>query len=384
MTRAGKSALAGQPTEDQIKFVEDLKRQWMAMIDALVDPMMIVQNDYTIAKANKAMGRLANQDVKDIIGKSCYAVFAGRNAPCPGCNMQQTGASAESQQWSLNEVRTGRYYEVTSQPIIEPDGSMGGVVQVYRDRTEARQMQEQLLQSEKLASIGLLAGGVAHELNNPLSGIMVFAQMIHREMAPDDRHFQDVEEILNATQRCKAIVENLLDFARKRPANRADQPQAVDLIGAARTALRFAKVGMNRNDVDVEEDWHAEEVTVMGDRNKMIQVFLNLIQNAFHAMPDGGVLSLRSRLFDSKGGEARVIFEVSDTGVGIPAEQRSRIFDPFFTTKEPGEGTGLGLSICYSIVDEAGGSLTVDSKLNVGTTFRISFPIRLLRLAVTA
>ena len=145
-----------------LRFVEDLKRQWMSTIDALVDPLMIVGKDYSIKKANVAMARMGGLEVKEVIGKKCHQVFAGRKTPCPGCKMLENTTKSETTTFELEGVRGDRYYESSSQPFYDFDGNLDGMVHVYRDRTEAKRMHAQLSQQEKLASIGLLAGGVAH------------------------------------------------------------------------------------------------------------------------------------------------------------------------------------------------------------------------------
>jgi two-component system NtrC family sensor kinase len=368
----------------ELAFVEDLKRQWLAMIDALVDPIMIVKSDYSITKANQAMAKLKSKPVREIIGQNCYEVFAGRNQPCEGCKLQSSFDEKQSNQWDLERIRSDRFYEVTSQPVYDISGKIEGMVHVYRDRTEARKLQEQLLQSEKLASIGLLAGGIAHEINNPLGGIIIFSQMLIRELPAESSHLRDAEEIFNAAQRCKQIVENLLDFARQRPIERKFVPEDVNLQEAAQNALRFAKVGMRSNDIEIYEDFAIATPIIKADRNKLIQVFLNLIQNAFQAMPEGGTLTVRSYSESDSNGQDRLIFEIEDTGIGIPDEHKKRVLDPFFTTKDPGEGTGLGLAICYGIVDEFGGSLSFSSKLNHGTCFRVEFPSNSAKLKASA
>ena len=362
------------PSNDQdIKFVENLKRQWVAMIDAITDPIMIVSTDHEIIKTNKAMAERTNIDVKNLVSRKCYEMFAGSDSPCAECNMQETLASQAPNHWNMNTSKDSRFFEVTSQPVVYDDKGSHGVVHVYRDRTDAKQLQEQLIQSEKLASIGLLAGGVAHEINNPLAGVLVFAQMIQRDLSEGDQHFDDVKEIIHAANRCKLIVDNLLDFARK-PSNKVGAADtAFDIIEAVRSALQFVKVGLHRHDIEIYEDWHEEKIKFQGDQNKLIQVFLNLIQNAYHAMPSGGHLTLSSRV-ESKASTHNLILEVKDCGSGIPAKQLKQIFDPFFTTKEPGQGTGLGLSVSYSIVKEMGGNILVDSKINEGTRFQIVLP----------
>src|SRR5690606_17815120 len=131
-----------------------------------------------IHKANKALARMADMGVKDLIGKKCHKIFAGRNTPCPGCQMLTYVENDTNGAYELNGVRDDKFYEVASQPLWDSEGTFIGAVQVYRDRTHAKRLQEQLMQQEKLASIGLLAGGVAHEINNPLGGILIFSQML--------------------------------------------------------------------------------------------------------------------------------------------------------------------------------------------------------------
>jgi PAS domain S-box-containing protein len=360
---------------DLLLFVEDLKRQWMATIDALVDPLAIVGKDYKIRKANKAMAQLSGQEVKSIIGKPCHEVFANRKSPCPGCSMLEAVKKSSSMIYELGSVRNDRFYEVTSQPLFDSNGKLDGVVQIYRDRTNAKRMQEQLSQQDKLASIGLLAGGVAHEINNPLGGILIFSQMLLREMSKESPHYADVVEIEAATQRCKAIVESLLDFARQRPTSKT-KANEVNTIDAIKTALRFGKVGLHGSaHVEMHEDFDSDtEHLLHGDRNKLVQLFLNLIQNAIQAMPDGGTLTMRSKVNTVKN-QRLGIYEVEDTGVGIAPENLKKVFDPFFTTKDPGEGTGLGLALCYGIVQELGGTMRVESKVNVGTRFFVELPL---------
>jgi two-component system NtrC family sensor kinase len=357
-----------------LNFVEDLKRQWMATIDALVDPLAIVGHDYKIQKANLAMARMSGRDVRDIVGKSCFEIFANRSSPCTGCQM--LSVKGTSRTFELTDIRGDRYYEVTSQALLDHKGETEGFVQIYRDRTEARKMREQLAQQDKLASIGLLAGGIAHEINNPLGGILVFSQMLLRELPKDSSHYTDVVEIESATQRCKAIVESLLDFARQNPEGKPDKRVKFDVADAIRTALRFGEVSIpRRSRIEIITKLEDNAHPILADRNKLIQVFLNLIQNAIQAMPDGGSLILRSETFKDALGKTWGRYHVEDTGVGIPAHNLKKIFDPFFTTKDPGEGTGLGLALCYGIIHDLGGTLQVESSVDQGTTFTIEVPL---------
>jgi|LauGreDrversion4_2_1035121.scaffolds.fasta_scaffold02600_10 two-component system NtrC family sensor kinase len=384
-SRRSSSARKLAPTPDQgdlLRFVEDLKRQWMATIDALVDPLIIVSGDYSVQKANIAMARLNNVDVKDVLGRKCYTVFAGRSSPCPGCKLKSTMEDGTPTSFELDHVRQSQTFEVSSQALTDAAGKPEAVVHVYRDRTLAKAMQAQLAQQDKLASIGLLAGGVAHEINNPLGGILIFSQMLLREMDPKSPHYQDVVEIEAATQRCKAIVEGLLDFARQNPPKPQSQQVEINTIEAIRTAIRFGSVGFkNGGKIALTTKLEAKEHVVTGDRNRIIQVFLNLIQNGVQAMPDGGALTLRASSRRDSKGNVYGVYEVEDTGIGISDENLTKIFDPFFTTKDPGEGTGLGLALSYGIINDFGGTIRVSSKVNVGTCFTIELPLKAIKAA---
>jgi two-component system NtrC family sensor kinase len=320
------------------------------------------------------MASLSNRALNQVIGKKCYQMFAGRSSPCPGCQMIESVDTQKPLTFDLKQVYPGRIYEVASQPIFTHQGDLEGALHIYRDRTLAKQLQNQLIQHEKLASIGLLAGGIAHEINNPLAGILLFAQMLLRTMDKESPHYQDVEEIESAAKRCKTIVESLLDFARKQPAIEDKKNEGiVDLQDALESALRFSTVGGAADRIEIKEDWSPHRATTRGNRNKIIQVFLNLIQNAIQAMPNGGTLKLRTGLLDDERGHWAVA-EVIDSGIGIPQEHLKKIFDPFFTSKGEGQGTGLGLSICHGIIHDLHGMIEVESKLNHGSTFRVMVP----------
>ena len=356
---------------DKLGFIESLKKRWIATIDAISDPLLIVDNNYTIEKTNKALADLSQKDIKDILGQKCYKVFAQKDAPCPGCKMRQAADTGKTAHFELENISNKSLHEVTAEPILTADNKVEGVVTIYRDRTQARSIQTKLMQNEKLASIGLLAGGIAHEINNPLGGILIFSQMLLREMDKKSSHYADVVEIEAAAQRCKEIVESLLDFARMQPSEKKVLDK-VDMKSVMSSALKFAQVGSHRHDIEVIESICKEDLYCMGNHNKMIQLFLNLIQNAFGAMKKGGTLTITAKV-RSKNGKKWASFEIKDTGSGIKKSALDKIFDPFFTTKPEGQGTGLGLSICHGIVKEYNGTIEIKSKEGIGTTFCIGF-----------
>ena len=361
-------------SEDPIVFIEELKRQWMSTIDALVDPLMMVHPNYTIYKANLAMAKVAKLDIKDIIGKKCYEVFANRTSPCTNCKMKLSSITKKPLQYELSHIRDNQFFEVSSQPLMNNSGEVDGIVQVYRDRTEARKLREQLFQSEKLSSIGLLAGGIAHELNNPLGGAMIFSEMLLKQLDPKTPEYQDALEIKKATERCKNIVSGLLDFARANPMKKNQKLTKMKATDAVADAVKFAQMAQDGKQYHIDYQWISEEPFVLADKNKLIQVFLNLIQNAFQAMDQGGSLKLKNKITqDNK--TSWLVTEIEDTGPGIAKKQQGKIFDPFFTTKEPGEGTGLGLAVVYGIMKELNGTIEFESELGEGSTFKVSLPI---------
>ena len=231
---------------------------------------------------------------------------------------------------------------------------------------ELRAAQEQLLQSEKLASIGQLAAGVAHEINNPMGVILGFAQGILKTLPEDDSLRNPLTAMEKESLRCKRIVQNLLDFARhSEPA-----PHLTNINELIDASCDLVEHQTSLQNVKLVKGYDPAWPSIMADHNQLQQVFINIMLNAYQAMPDGGTLHVTTR---TMGSELQVIF--ADTGTGIPPENLQNIFDPFFTTKEVGEGTGLGLSVSYGIVKAHGGDIEVESQVGKGTTFVIKLPL---------
>jgi two-component system NtrC family sensor kinase len=230
---------------------------------------------------------------------------------------------------------------------------------------ELRAAQDQLIQSEKLATIGELAAGVAHEINNPMGVILGFAQVLLKRIDESDAMYRPLSIIEREGVRCKNIVQDLLDFARQnKPAPR--RLNVNDVIDAAANLMGHQA---NSENVTVVRDYASDLPDVVADENQLQQVFFNIILNAYQAMPDGGELHIASRVQD---GQVQAVF--SDTGPGIPQENIRHIFDPFFTTKDVGEGTGLGLSVSYGIIRQHSGTIEVQSENGAGATFVVKLP----------
>jgi hypothetical protein len=234
--------------------------------------------------------------------------------------------------------------------------------------TDRVRLEEHLQISEKMASIGVLAAGVAHEVNTPLTGISSFTQMLLEGADRNDPRTALLEKIERQTFRAAKIVNGLLTLSR--PGNPGNDRTIVDLNAVVADVFSLLEHQLTAGRIKVRRELSPMPVPVLGIEHQLQQVFLNLFLNARDALPSGGWLTVATRLEDGE-----VLAEVADTGTGIPPEQLSRIYDPFFTTKAIGRGTGLGLSITYGIVREHDGSVRCDSALGKGTRFTLTFPL---------
>lgn len=231
------------------------------------------------------------------------------------------------------------------------------------------QTQKELLQKEKLASMGQLAAGVAHEINNPLGTILLFSDMMYKEASENDPRRDDLKMILNETTRCKSIVADLLNFARQQEVS----AQEVDIHSLLENVVSRVKMQPIYENIEIDCQFNHEIPCIQADPDQLQQVFVNLLNNAAESMDGKGTITLKSYSTD----DLWVNISVSDTGVGIPDEYLDRLFTPFFTTKTPGRGTGLGLSISYGIVKMHHGNIFVQSEVGHGTNFTITLPVRL-------
>ena len=239
--------------------------------------------------------------------------------------------------------------------------------QIEKMQQKLTEKQMELIQSEKMASLGKLAAGVAHEINNPLSGVVIYANLVMEELPENSQMREDVERIVSETTRCKTIVRELLDFARGDDAD----CEAANVNRLIKEGIRLLHSQSIFHNIEIDLDLESDIPSVNASAVRLNQVIWNLTLNAAEAMSGGGILKIQTQHLPM---EDTVRIIVSDTGCGIPKEIQSKIFDPFFTTKEIGKGTGLGLSICYRILKDCGGTIEVESGEGKGTTFRIDLP----------
>ncbi len=381
--------------------VRRAKREWELTFDAISDPIAVFNVRGELLRGNRALAAHMGRPITELRGVRCGEVGF--------CDDECASGHVHHDHVVRTEVTRpdGQIFSVTTFPVAGgADGA--SVVQVAKNVTEeirsarrlrqmsdelavanaqavaalerAKSTQAQLLQAEKLSAIGQLVAGVAHELNNPLTSVIGYAQLLHEELLETPGGAgarsavdlaKDLRRIAEESERAARIVRNLLAFARRQTAARAPQDVA-ELVGRV---LSLRSYEFRLNGVELETVFDQALPSVIADGSQLQQALLNLVLNAEQAMRGRArrVLRVRAR-FDE--GAAAVELSVSDTGHGIDHINLSRVFDPFFTTRDVGEGTGLGLSICYGIVRDHGGQITVESRVNVGTTFALLLPAR--------
>jgi two-component system NtrC family sensor kinase len=234
-------------------------------------------------------------------------------------------------------------------------------------RERRRQNQEKLMRSDRLAMIGQLAAGVAHEINNPLASILLFSRLVAQQVPPDSRMKENLDRIEKETKRCHSIVQSLLDFSRQHEPS----VERVDINALLDSTLILFESQYLFHNIQVTKNYHPDLPAIQADPSQLQQVFMNVIINAVDAMKGKGQLTIET---GPSGEDGFIEISISDAGCGIAPENINRIFDPFFTTKGVGHGTGLGLSVSYGIIQRHNGDIAVSSAPGVGSTFTITLP----------
>jgi len=342
-----------------------------SIIESLEAGLLVADADSRVVRWNRALERLYGVDRANAIGRPLSDLFDASFLRQIDAARLTAPNTAGVYRLSLQTRDDRRLLaNVTVIPLRSWEGSVSsvvGTIVIIDDVTSRVHLEEQLQISEKMASIGILAAGVAHEVNTPLTGISSFTQMLLDGSDPDDPKTKVLEKIERQTFRAAKIVNGLLNLAR--PGSPGGEPMPVDLNAVINDVLSLLEHQLRVAKIQVRRDLASPAPVVFGYEFKLQQVFLNLFLNARDAMPKGGWLSIATRV---DGGV--VTAEVADTGTGIPREHLSRIYDPFFTTKAIGQGTGLGLSITYGIVREHDGTIACDSATGEGTRFTLAFP----------
>jgi two-component system, NtrC family, sensor kinase len=343
------------------------------ILESLDDGLLVVGLDGRVIRWNQALERLYGIARVNALGQPLDQLFdqpfvealrAAREHSPHGTALFRVPLSARRSTDAVNLL-----VNVTMVPLQAVVGASGedGTIIIIEDITERAHLEEQLRISEKMASLGLLAAGVAHEVNTPLTGISSYTQMLLEQADPTDPRTKVLEKIEKQTFRAARIVNGLLTLSRPNTAE-ASERVPVDLNVVIGDVLALLEHQLEKGSIKIRRELSPKPVSMIGYEFKLQQVFLNLLLNARDAMPSGGWLTVATRI---ENGDA--IAEVSDTGTGIPAEHLARIYDPFFTTKATGQGTGLGLSITYGIVREHDGAIQCESAPSQGTRFTLRF-----------
>jgi two-component system, NtrC family, sensor kinase len=370
MARATKKIFVRRRLQE---YAENKAMREMVINELVNEDVLVIGADYRILDINAPMLSKLGVTREAVIGRFCYEIThhqdspcSGEDHPCPLIQCFKTHKPSQTTHVHLDNQNREIFYSISCYPIFE-NGQATGAIELSRDITQEINEQKNLLQQNKLASIGRLAAGVAHEINNPLTTILTTAMLIQEDIEPENPMYMELGVIASETLRCRKIVTALLDFARqgkplKKEHNIKELIEEVVLLTRKQAAFK---------DVSVESDCAADMQSVQMDKGQLQQALINLILNGIESTDSGGKVTVVSRIgADPKYAE----IEIRDTGKGIPKEELDKIFDPFYTTKE--SGTGLGLAITSGIIAQHGGTITVSSQLEQGSIFIIRLPFR--------
>ncbi len=372
---------AQKQIQEALKKSEAQKR---AILDGSIDRIRLVDTDMRIIWANKTTTEELNIDPDDLVGEFCYKAFAGRNSPCPGCPVIKALKSGNMEHAVLRNAEVkgtegDTYWDIYAVPIKKESGDILNLIQLLRDVTEQKKLETRFQQSQKMESLGTLAGGIAHNFNNILMVIQgrISLMLVNKnESHPDFQHLKGIEECV---QNAAELTKDLLGYARKG----RYEPKPTDLNELIKNQNRM--FGQTKREIKIHGKYDDGLWSLEADQGQIRQALLNLYVNAWQAMPGGGHLYIqtenvvldqdyiKTQNFEVAPGKY-VKISVTDTGVGIDEEAKPRIFDPFFTTRDTGVSTGLGLASVYGIVKNHGGFINVYSKKGRGTTFNIYLP----------
>lgn len=353
---------------------DKLKNQYgllQSTFEAIPYPFYVIDaNDYTVKMANSAarFGDLSK-------GHFCYSLTHGKDKPCdsetdpcPLAQIKKTKKPVAVEHVHSDESGKSRTYDIFAYPVFNTTGDIVQMIEFCQDNTERKRMQEQLIAQDRLVSIGQLVSGVAHELNNPLTSVIGFSDILLQKDLPANIR-ADLEIVNSEAKRTALIVKNLLTFARQQP----QQKTPVNINEPLQTVLQLRCHTQRTNNITSDTHLAQGLLPIMANSSQLQQVFLNIIVNAEQAMTDShnkGTLKINSA---QRGDFVRVT--IADDGPGITRENMTRLFTPFFTTKEIGKGTGLGLSISQGIVLEHGGRIWAESQPGKGAVFFIELPV---------
>ena len=356
------------------KKTEELKKseeRYRSLIENAEDMIFTLDSEGKITSMNNFGIEFFGSKESEIIGKNIVDIFIP-DGEILMVNVKQIFKTGESKQITHKIILDNKdfWFNTNLRGLKDEKGNIYSILGIARDITDRKKMEEQGYYTEKLASLGTLAAGVAHEINNPLAIILGFTDILLEKLPQDSQEYDVLKTIEKQAINAKRIVENLLSFVR----HKEHKEQLININDCVETVLAIMNNMIVINNIEVVKDLQQNLPFVKGDAGELQQVFFNIINNAIYVMKGGGILKISTR-YDGEWVE----ISISDTGYGIPKEYRNRIFDPFFTTKEVGKGTGLGLWVSYNIVKKHNGIITFVTKTKeeseqTGTTFIVKLP----------
>lgn len=347
-----------------------------AMFDSISDGVIVYDNNGKVQHRNHVCPRYFPQET--LPGCSCRELFHPELESAPvDCPVERalTGERIEISIAPQSSAGKARYFDVTATPIEDSRGEQNRVLVFLRDVTEKRLQELQLMQAEKLSSIGVLASGVAHEINNPLSSVAGYAEALLRrfkdeQSLAEDPRLDDFQKYLNVivreSYRCKGIIDSLLSFSRKSDGSVSN----ININDILNEVLELVRFKSRYEKIEIRIDLQQDLPDILGDPAGLRQVCMNLLMNAHQAISGSGVVEITTRTTK----QAAVMFQIRDSGCGISKDVIEQIWDPFFTTKNVGQGLGLGLAVTYNIIKRLGGDISVESQVGKGSKFSVRMP----------
>lgn len=359
---------------------EQNRREIAAILDGITDIMMVLSEDLCIISVNHVFKEIIG--IEEPEGRYCYEIFRNESRPCPECPAHRSFLTGDvCRETAIFKIGDrNRQFEMVASPIRDPDKDERRILIFKRDVTMEKEYQAKFYQAEKMATVGMLAAGVAHEVNNPLASISGFAEGIQRRLGrmdlPPGTDLEDIKDyvdtILKECTRCRDIVRTLLTFSR--PVSSGFSP--VNLNAVVEDTLKLLRSHLKQKDLrlTLRTDLAEDLPIISGDEPQLKQVMLNLLVNAVDAVDQTGLGEGTICIRTYPENEDGVGLVVSDTGCGIPKENLHKLFEPFFTTKPVGKGIGIGLSTCYGIVQEHSGEILAFSEPQKGSRFIVRLP----------
>jgi signal transduction histidine kinase len=368
--------------EEHARLSEEHNREHTALLQALVDgipeTVALITPERDVLFINRAGCEKLDLEPQRLVGVKCYEL-RDLSRPCEDCPHDRVLLTGEPQTVRRYLPERGRHYEMRSIPVHDEDEIIL-IIEVLRDVTENRDMEDRLRDADKLEAIGRLAGGVAHNFNNMLTGIVGYADVLRRQLR-EPEHQRAVDAVLSCARRSQDLTDKLLAYASRGGA----RPLPVDIHAVVEAALEMVRPPKEKQ-IAVQVDLNAQAHRIKGDHDRLQAIVMELCMNACDAMPEGGTLHIETtdraapqqrcrEETDDAPAQPYLQLTVRDTGVGMDAETRKRVFEPFFTTKEVGEGIGLGLAEAFGTVRQHGGSIRVQSAPGKGSAFHICLPV---------